>query len=44
MGESIEVRLDGMEELRRNFSKLRVSAPEVVRLAVNETGFVRKSR
>lgn len=37
MGESIEVRLDGMEELRRNFSKLRVSAPGVVRLAVNET-------
>lgn len=37
MGESIEVRLDGMEELRRNFSKLRISAPEVVRLAVNET-------
>mgnify|MGYP001126466612 CR=1 FL=1 len=37
MGESIEIYLDGMEELRRNFSKLRVSAPGVVRLAVNET-------
>ena len=37
MGESIEVHLDGMEELRRNFSKLRISAPGVVRLAVNET-------
>ena len=37
MGESIEIYLDGMKVLKREFSTLRVSAPEVVRLAVNET-------
>lgn len=37
MGESIEIYLDGLEVLNREFSTLRVSAPEVVRLAVNET-------
>lgn len=37
MGESIEVYLDGLEELKRDFSKLRVSAPEIVKMAVNET-------
>lgn len=37
MGESIEIYLDGLEVLKRDFSTLRVSAPEVVRLAVNET-------
>ena len=37
MGESIEIYLDGMKELQRDFSTLRVSAPEIVRLAVNET-------
>lgn len=37
MGESIELYLDGLEELKRDFSKLRVSAPEIVKMAVNET-------
>ena len=31
MGESIEIYLDGMKELQRDFSTLRVSAPEIVR-------------